>query len=49
MVGKGLLLMAGLLFAAMAQAVCYRDGKAYSTGTVVGNYTCQANGTWKKN
>jgi hypothetical protein len=48
MIGKTLLLLAGLLFAATAQAVCYRDGKAYPTGTVVGDYVCQADGTWKK-
>ncbi|HOM13665.1 MAG TPA: hypothetical protein PLB41_10135 [Rubrivivax sp.] len=48
MAGKVLCLIAGLWFSSLAQAVCYRDGKAYPTGAVVGDYVCQADGTWKK-
>jgi hypothetical protein len=45
---KMLVLTFGLLWAAAAQAVCYKDGKPYATGAEVGGYVCQADGTWKK-
>lgn len=41
-------LVAGLLLAPAVHAVCYKDGKAYPTGTVIKGYVCQADGTWKK-
>ncbi len=45
---KVLILVAGLVLASSAQAVCYKDGKAYPTGAVVDGWECQADGTWKK-
>lgn len=43
-----LVLVAGLLLATLSHAVCYRDGKPYPTGAVVGGYVCLANGSWAK-
>jgi hypothetical protein len=43
-----LILVAGLVLATSAQAVCYRDGKPYPTGAHVGDFWCHADGTWKK-
>ncbi|MDM0053544.1 hypothetical protein [Variovorax sp. J22R115] len=48
MVSKTLWLIAGLLCASMAHAVCYRDGRAYPTGTIVGDFICQPDGTWRR-
>jgi hypothetical protein len=45
---KILVLVAGLLMATMAHAVCYRDGKPYPTGAVVDGYVCLANGSWTR-
>jgi len=45
---RWLLLVAGLLVAQSAAAVCYYDGRPYPTGAQVNGYTCQADGTWKK-
>jgi hypothetical protein len=41
-------LVLGLALAASAQAVCYKDGRPYQTGDVVGGYVCQPDGSWKK-
>jgi hypothetical protein len=48
MLMRSLVLVAGVLFAGAANAVCYKNGKAYPTGAVVDGYVCQADGTWKK-
>lgn len=48
MKGKMLLLVAGLLMASSAHAVCYRDGKPYPTGAAVNGYVCKADGTWRR-
>jgi hypothetical protein len=45
---KSIVLMVGLMWALAAQAVCYRDGKAYPTGANVNGFVCQADGTWKR-
>lgn len=29
-----------------ANAVCYKDGKAYPTGTVIEGFICTAEGKW---
>jgi hypothetical protein len=46
MAARSLVLVAGLLLASLAQAVCYRDGKPYPTGAVVGDYVCRPDGSW---
>ncbi len=43
-----LILVSGLALSSVAQAVCYRDGKPYPTGSEVKGYVCQEDGTWKK-
>lgn len=48
MARKVLLFMVGLLVSTLAQAVCYRDGKAYPTGANVGGFVCQPDGTWRR-
>ena len=45
---KSLFIAAALLLSSMAHAVCYRDGKPYPTGAVVGGYTCMPDGTWRR-
>ncbi|MGI9278779.1 MAG: hypothetical protein ACR2PX_04005 [Endozoicomonas sp.] len=34
-------------FIASASADCLYNGKSYPTGTKIGPYICQADGTWK--
>lgn len=41
-----LLLLAGTIPAVHAD--CYKDGKAYPTGTVIDGFVCTADGTWVK-
>lgn len=48
MMARMFVLAFGLLLAASAQAVCYKDGKPYPTGAEVGGYVCQADGTWRR-
>jgi hypothetical protein len=35
-------------FSSIANAVCYHNGVAYGTGTVVGQYVCTASGAWQR-
>ncbi len=45
------IIILGLLLATWitpALAVCTANGQTYDTGTVIGNYQCQSNGTWKR-
>lgn len=48
MARKLLVLVAMLGISLGASAVCYRDGRPYPTGAVVGGYVCQADGTWRR-
>ena len=34
--------------APLAVADCYKDGKAYPTGTVIDGFVCTAEGMWEK-
>jgi len=36
------------LFSNIALADCYKDGKAYPTGTVIDGFICTADGAWVK-
>ncbi len=42
------LLVVTLMISSLANAVCYRDGKPYPSGSEVGGYVCQPDGTWKR-
>jgi hypothetical protein len=48
MAHKLFVLMVGLMLCTLAQAVCYRDGRAYPTGANVGGFVCQPDGTWRR-
>jgi len=48
MLCRSLLVIAGICVSHAAAAVCYYDGRAYPTGAQVGNYVCQADGTWRR-
>lgn len=42
------LLLLLTLFSQIALADCYKDGKAYPTGTVIDGFICTADGSWVK-
>ncbi len=36
-----------LLYAGIAYADCWYDGRSYETGTIINGYVCTPGGTWK--
>ncbi len=45
---KVFIVLASFLFASATLADCVYDGRSYPTGTVIGPFVCQPDGTWKK-